>query len=127
MAIIERLFDTLDTSTFLDGGSQASVTDTGQNSEVISLATFEGVHCYVEADFPASPTDDLVIEVLSSPDGDNFDTVPLFSFTLDNASDGNVSWIVTSVFSFRVKFKSSGTNDSISVNFRYRRWQWQSV
>lgn len=127
MATVQRLFDAIDTSTFLDGGSQASVTNTGQNSEVISLATYEGVHCYVEADFPASPTDDLIIEVMASPDGDNFDTVPLFSFTLNNASDGNVSFIVTSVYSFRVKFSSSGTTDSISVNFRYRRWQWQTV
>ena len=128
MATVQRIFDTLDTSTFLDGGSAAWVDDSGTASEVISLAQWEGCHCYVEADFPGGPTDDLVIEVQGSPDGTNFDTVPLFSFTVDNGNGkDNVSFVVTSVYSFRVKFKSSAGNDTINVFFYYRRWRWETA
>jgi len=131
MATVQRIFDTLDTST-LGGGSNASVTDTGQTSETIELDQWEGCHCFVEADFPGSPTDDLVIEVEASNDGVNFDTVPLFSFTVDNGEDvpggfSKVSFIVTSVYAFRVKFAASGSTDAINVFFRYRRWRWETA
>ncbi len=127
MATIQRVFDTLDTSSFLDGGSAASVDDSGQDSEVITLDAWEGVHCLVEVDFPGGPTDDLVIEVLSSNDAVKFDTIPLLAFTVDNASDGTISWIVTSVYSFKVNFKSSDVNDVINVLFQYRKWRWETV
>jgi len=131
MATIQRVFDTLDTSTFLDGGSAASVTDSGQVSENIDLSQWEGCHCWVNADFPGGLTDDLVIEVQSNNNddpGNNYDNIPLFSFTVAAANGPNkVSFIVTSVYSFRVNFKSSGTTDSINVLFRYRRWRWETV
>ena len=129
MATVQRIFDTLDTSSFLDGGSAASVDATGTDSENIDLSQWEGCHCFVEADFPGGPTDDLVIEVLASNDGgSNYDTVPLFSFTVDNGNGAdNVSFIVTSVYSFKVHFKSSDTNDNINVFFRYRRWRWETA
>ena len=128
MATVQRIFDTLDTDTFLDGGSAASVTDIGQDSEVIQISEWEGVHCFVQADFPGGPTDDLVIEVLASNDTTNFDTVPLFSFTVSNGSGSiNTSWIVTSVYSFKVNFKASGSTDAISVFFRHRRWRWETT
>lgn len=128
MATVQRVFDTLDTSSFLDGGSAASVDNTGQASEVIMIGQWEGVHCLVDIDFPGSPTDDLIIEVLSSNDGFKFDTVPLFSFSVDNGNGSdNVSWIVTSVYAFKVKFKSSGSTDVINVLFQYRRWRWETA
>lgn len=132
MATVQRVFDTLDTDSILGGGSNASVTDTGQNSETIELDQWEGVHCFVEADFPGGATDDLVIEVLSSNDSVNFDTIPLFSFTVDNSEDvpggfAKTSFVVTSVYAFRVNFKASGTTDTINVFFRYRRWRWETV
>lgn len=126
MATVQRIFDTLDTST-MDGGSEANVDAVGQSSETIDLSTWEGCHCLVDVDFVVSPTDDLVIEVLSTNDGTNFDTIPLFSFTVDNTNDGTVSWIVTSVYGFKVKFKSSGATDAINVAFRYRRWRWETA
>lgn len=129
MATVQRIFDTLDTSSFLDGGSAASVDATGTDSENIDLSQWEGVHCFVEADFPSGPTDDLVIEVLASNDGGSrYDTIPLFSFTVDNANgQDDVSFIVTSVYSCKIKFKSSGSTDVISVLFRYRRWRWETA
>ena len=129
MATVQRVFDALDTSSFLDGGSAANVDNIGTVSETIDISQHEGVHCFVEADFPGAPTDDLVIEVLASNDlGQHFDTVPLFSFTIDNANGAdNVSFIVTSVFSFRINFKSSGTTDNINVFFRYRKWRWETA
>lgn len=128
MATVQRVFDTLDTSTFLDGGSEANVDVNGQNSEFIDLSTWEGCHCFVDVDFVSGPTDDLVIEVLSTNDGTNFDTIPLFSFTVDNTNDnGRVSWVVTSVYGFRAKFKASGSTDSINIMFRYRKWRWETV
>lgn len=129
MATVQRIFDTLDTSTFLDGGSAANVDDTGTDSENIDLSQWEGCHCSVEVDFTASPTDDLVIDVLSSASlGGPYDSVPIFSFVVDNAEDpGTVSFFVTSVYAFKVHFKSSGSTDNINVTFRYRRWRWETV
>ncbi|MHA2279766.1 MAG: hypothetical protein ACXAC5_02565 [Promethearchaeota archaeon] len=128
MATVQRIFDTLDTSSFLDGGSAASVTDAGQLSEPIDISQWEGVHCFADVDFPNSPTDDLVIEVLASNDGQNYDTIPLFTFTVDNANGADtVSWIVTSVYAFKVNFKASGSTDSINIFFRYRRWRWETA
>lgn len=128
MATVQRIFDTLDTSSFLDGGSAASVDDTGQDSEFIDISQWEGCHCFVEADFPGGPTDDLVIDVLATNDGTNYDNIPIFSFTVDNGTDpSNVSFIVTSVYGFKVNFASSGGTDNINVFFRYRRWRWETV
>lgn len=129
MATIQRAWDTLDTSTFLDGGSEASVTDAGVKSEHILLDQWEGVHCYVDANFSGT-TDDLVIEVLSSPNATTTseDNIPIFSFTIDKVNDpGKTSFIVTDIYSFRVNFKASGNTDSINIIFRYRRWRWESV
>ena len=127
MATVNRNFEELDTST-IDGGSEAQVTDAGTFSENISLATHEGVHCWVEADF-ASTTDDLVIEVQASPDdGPDYDSIPLFSFTISAAVGvKSLSFIVTSVFSFRVKFSASGSTDPIGTTFKYSRWNWVTV
>jgi len=129
MATAQRVFDTLDTSSFLDGGSAASVSDTGTDSENIDISQWEGVHCFVEVDFPGGPTDDLIIDVLASNDaGTNYDTIPLYSFTVDNANGGDkATFIVTSVYSFKVNFRSSGATDTISVLFRYRRWRWETA
>ena len=129
MATVQRVFDKFDTSSFLDGGSAASVGAAGQDSENIDLSQWEGVHCFVEADFPGGPTDDLVIEVLASNDGGTrYDTVPIFSFTVDNANGAdNVSFVVTSVYSFKINFKANGATDVISVLFRYRRWRWETA
>lgn len=128
MATVQRVFDALDTSSFLDGGSAASVDDTGTASELIMINTWEGVHCFVEVNFPGGPTDDLVIEVLSSNDGWTFDSVPLSSFTVDNGNGtDNISWLVTSVYAFKVNFKSSGSTDTINVFFQYRKWRWETV
>jgi hypothetical protein len=127
MATVVRKFEALQDDPFLDAGSAAQADDVGVDSEFITLATYEGAHCHVEADFPSTATNDLVIEVLATNDGDNFDNIPLFSFTVDNATDGHVSFVVTSVFGFKVRFKSSGTAHTIGVFFRYRRWQWETV
>jgi hypothetical protein len=128
MATVQRIFDTLDTSTFLDGGSAAYVNDTGEYSELIDLSQWEGCHCFVQANFDGT-TDDLVIEVLATNDsGDHYDNIPIFSFTVDNGTDpSNVSFIITSVYGFRVLFKSSGATGAINVMFRYRRWRWETV
>lgn len=127
MATITRNFEALDVST-IDGGSSATVTNTGQYSEFISLAAFEGAHCWVEADFPDA-VDDLVIEVYGSPDGsEELDTIPLMSFTIPTVAVGlySLSFIVTQVYAFKVKFYASGSTSAISVTFKYRRWNWTS-
>ena len=48
MATVQRVFDSLDTSTFLDGGSEVSVTNTGKLSETLELDQWEGIHCLWE-------------------------------------------------------------------------------
>ncbi len=130
MATVQRVFDALDTDTFLDGGSAATVNDTGTFSEYVLLDQWEGAHCWVQGDMSGS-TDDLLIEVLSNPaggGGGTLDNIPLFSFTVSNApGEKRASFVVTSVYSFAIKFSSSGTTDTIAVLFKHRRWRWETA
>lgn len=126
MATISRNFEAEQTDANLNG---ASVT-TGTDGASISMAAHEGVHGAIEADFPVSPTDDLVVEFYGSTDGGtNFDDTPFHSFTISNTDDPNqLSYILTNApHTYRVRVKRDGSTDTITVTHKYRRWDYTSA
>ena len=81
-----------------------------------------------DADFPASPTDDLEVYVQASLDGSTWDDTAITSFAIDNGTDPNqVSFIVKDVAHFRLYCKRSGSTDTITVTARYQAWRYQST
>lgn len=100
---------------------------TGSWSSDVDLETdgMEGAHLTVDADFPASPTDNLVVEVRASLDGTNYDDTPLYSFEVANDTDPNqVSFVVKDVAHFKLFCKRSGTTDTITVTAKCQRWNY---
>jgi hypothetical protein len=106
-----------------------SVTN-GSWSDDVDLETngYEGAHLTVDADFPASPTDNLIVEVRASLDGTNYDDTPLFSFKIDKGTDPNqVSFIVKDVAHFKLYCKRDGSTDTITVTAKYQAWRYTSA
>jgi hypothetical protein len=103
---------------------------TGSWSDDVDLETngYEGAHLTVDADFPASPTDNLIVEVRASLDGTNYDDTPLFSFKIDKGTDPNqVSFIVKDVAHFKLYCKRDGSTDTITVTAKYQAWRYTSA
>ena len=132
MATISKVWGTEVTlyQTAAFGGTDTAVGSTEVFTSGIDLETngYEGVHVVVEADFVATPTDNLEVKVYGSLDGTNYDDTPIYSFVIDNGTDPNqVSFIVRDLAHFRIGLKSSGTTDTIDVQVKYQPWRWQSV
>lgn len=103
---------------------------TGSYSSAVDLETngYDGAHVTVDADFPASPTDDLEVYVQASLDGSTWDDTAITSFVIDNGTDPNqVSFIVKDVAHFRLYCKRSGSTDTITVTAKYQAWRYQST
>jgi len=102
----------------------------GTWSSDVDLETngYEGAHVTIDADFPGSPTDNLVVAVRASLDGANYDDTPLYIFEIDNATDPNqVSMIIKDVAHFKLYCYRSGVTDTITVTAIVQCWRWQSV
>jgi hypothetical protein len=100
---------------------------TGTWSDDVDLKTLgcEGTHVTVEADFPSSPTDNLVVEVRASLDSSNYDDTPLYTFEIDKDTDPNqVSFAVKDVAHFKLYVYRSGTTDTITVTAKCQRWNY---
>jgi hypothetical protein len=103
---------------------------TGSWSDDVDLETngYEGAHVVVDADFPASPTDNLIVEVRASLDGTNYDDTALFSFKVDKGTDPNqVSFVIKDVAHFKLYCKRDGSTDTITVTAKYQPWRYQSA
>ena len=103
---------------------------TGSWSDDVDLETsgYEGAHVTVDADFQASPTDNLIVEIRASLDGTNYDDTPLISLTIDKTTDPNqVSFIIADVANFKLFCKRSGTTDTITVTAKYQAWRYASA
>ena len=103
---------------------------TGSWSDNVDLETngYEGAHIIVDADFPASPTDNLIVEVRGSLDGTNYDDTPLFSFKIDKGTDPNqVSFALKDLAHFKLFCKRDGSTDTITVTAKYQAWRYQSA
>jgi len=104
----------------------ANVT-TGTWSSDVDLETngMEGAHVTVGADFPASPTDNLVVEVRASLDGTDYDDTPLYKFEIDKGTDPNqVSFVVKDVAHLKLYVYRSGSTDTITVTAKCQRWNY---
>jgi len=102
---------------------------TGSWSDDVDLETsgYEGAHVIVDADFPASPTDNLIVEVRASLDGSNYDDTALFSFKVDKGTDPNqVSFVIKDVAHFKLYCKRDGSTDTITVTAKYQPWRYAS-
>lgn len=102
---------------------------TGSLSNAVNLETlgYEAAQVTVDADFPVSPTDNLVIEVQASDDGTDFDITPLYTFEIDKDTDPNrLTFFVWDVARFRINAKRSGTTDTITVTIAVKPWRHQS-
>lgn len=116
-------------------GSEATIINavsvtTGTNSSDVDLETsgYEGTHVTVDADFPVSPTDNLIVEIYASLDGTNYDDTPISKLTIDNGTDPNqVSFIVRDVAHFRLTVLRDGSTDTITVTAKHQPWNWSSV
>jgi hypothetical protein len=100
---------------------------TGTWSDDVDLETLgcEGAHVTIDADFPASPADNLVIEVRASLDGTNYDDTPIYKFEVDKTTDPNqVSFVVKDVAHFKLYCHRSGSTDTITVTAKCRRWNY---
>ncbi|OHB61522.1 MAG: hypothetical protein A2167_02760 [Planctomycetes bacterium RBG_13_46_10] len=100
---------------------------TGTWSEDIDLETdgCEGAHVTVDADFPASPTHNLVVEVRASLDGSNYDDTPLYKFEIDKGIDPNqVSFIIKYVAHFKLYCYRAGGTQTITVTAKCQRWNY---
>ncbi|MCJ7674602.1 MAG: hypothetical protein MUO33_05560 [Sedimentisphaerales bacterium] len=100
---------------------------TGSWSDDVDLETngYEGAHVVVDADFPASPTDNLIVEVRASLDGTNYDDTALFSFKVDKGTDPNqVSFVIKDVAHFKLYCKRDGSTDTITVTAKYQPWRY---
>lgn len=103
---------------------------TGSASSDIDLETngYEGAHVTVDADFPASPTDNLVVEVQASLDGTDDDDTPMSKVTIKNNIDPNqISFIVKDVAHFRLYCYRDGSTDTIAVTAKYKAWRHEST
>lgn len=86
-------------------------------STKVSLNPGEEAVVQVSADFPGSPTDHLVVSIYATLDATSevWDIEPLMTFLLGNNADPNrCSFVVGSVYAFRIGVKRSGVTDTIT-------------
>ena len=84
----------------------------------------ELLHCEVEANPPATPTDNLVVSVYGTLDAstENWDDTPILQFEIDNGTDPNkVSFTISGIYKFRIGVVVSGATDTYVADFSFRR------
>lgn len=77
----------------------------------------ELLHVEVEANFPVTPTDNLIVAVYGTLDAatENWDDTALMEFEIDNGTDPNkVSLTISGIYKFRIGVRRSGTTDTIT-------------
>lgn len=84
-------------------------------SSAVSLNPGEVAHVEVEYDPPTTPTDDLVVAVQTTLDGDseNWDDEPYLVFTIPNTPDPcKRSFTISQVYRWRLVFYMTGSTDT---------------
>lgn len=95
---------------------------TGTYSTAVTKASEETHHVTIDADFPATPTDDLVYELYGRCDGTNWDDSPMITGVIDNGTDPNqISVVVgTGIVEWRLYVYRSGSTDTITVTAKHK-------
>ena len=104
--------------------SSTTVTSAEVYSDAVTMNPGELAHAEVEADFPASPTDELTVKLYGTLDdsSENWDKTPLWSQNIANSPDPNkISFVVSGLYKWRLGFERDGSTDSITVNADYRK------
>jgi len=101
-----------------------SITSEQFFNQTPTLNPRELIHCEVEANFPTTPTDNLLVSVYATLDAstENWDDTPIMQFEIDNGTDPNkVSWTMMGIYKFRIGVPRTGATDTIdSADFSYR-------
>ena len=95
----------------------SSITTEQFFSQTPTLNPGETAHVQIGCDFPASPTDNLIVAVYGTLDAssESWDSVPLLEFEIDNGTDQpDAAFLVSGVYKFRVGARRSGTTDTIT-------------
>jgi hypothetical protein len=104
--------------------TSVSVAGTEQYSSAFSLNSGETAHVQVKGDFPATPTDDLLIKVYGTLDdsSEEWDKAPIMQFRLDKGTDPNVvSFLLQGFYKARLGFIRSGSTDTITTDAWIRK------
>lgn len=125
MATLQRVFDGSVQTTSVNSTSVTTGSSTGN----IDISAYEGAHVIVDADFPTTPTDDLLVEFYGSLDGgSNDDDTPYAVARISKDTDPNqMSFIVKDLYSFKIIVKRDGSTDTITVTVSYKRFRWETV
>jgi len=108
-------------STIMSG---QSVAGTEVESNAVTLSPGELAHVQVTADFPVTPTDNLIIRVYTTLDdtSETWDNTSVYSFSLSKAIDpGAVTFIISQVYRFKVVLIRDGSTDTITCSVFYRK------
>jgi len=104
---------------------------TGTDSSDVDLETIamDGAHVTVSATFPTNNLGgkvvNLVVEVLGSLDGANYDTVPLQSRTITNDyTSKQISFLVKDVAHFKLHCYRTGAEDTVTVIAKCQRYNF---
>lgn len=100
-----------------------SVAGTELFSDPVTTTTEEKSHVEVEADFPASPTDELIVNLYGTLDdaSENWDDTAFASFRIANDKDPNKeSFTIENKYKWRLGFIRSGSTDTITVDAWHR-------
>ena len=93
-------------------------------STLVTLNPGETAHCEVEANPPATPTDNLIVAIYGTLDAssESWDETPYMEFVIDKAIVPNKrAFKVSGLYKFRVGVRRSGTTDTYtSADFSYR-------
>ena len=94
--------------------TKSSVSSTEQYSNLITLNPGESAHVQVDANPPASPSDDMTVKIYATLDTSSpaYDDVPLYEFDIDKDTSDPVaaSIIVSNVVGFRVGVAAAGAS-----------------
>lgn len=105
--------------------TSSSVAGTELFSSAVTLNPGELAHCEVEANFPATPSDDLLVRVYGTLDAtsESWDETPIYEFAIDKdlADPNKASFIVSGLYKFRLGFIRDGTSDTIVTDAWYRK------
>jgi hypothetical protein len=94
-------------------------------NQVITLNPGEMAHVQISADFPATPTDDLIVAVYATLDdsSETWSIQPVMEFSISRTPDPNrTAFLLSGFYKCRIGVRRSGTTDTItSADMSFRK------